>query len=335
VGTAETLVIFMGLSHFDEIAARIVAVGRSADTPAMAVRWGTRPDQEVIVGTLQTLPGLIHARGMKPPATIVVGEVVGLRDTLSWYEKLPLFGLTVVVTRAKEQAGALAGPLRQLGAAVIELPVIAIEPPLDYGALDRAIARLSEYDWLMFTSANGVARFRERLAASAFDTRAIRGKLCAIGPATREALTAMNLKVDVMAREYVAEGLLESLDGYDMGGKKVLIARAAVARDTLPNELVKRGACVDVVEAYRTVAPPDLPATVLAVLKGKPDWVTFTSSSTVTNFVEAAGGADSLRELKVASIGPITSATLRSYGIEPAVEAKVYTVKGLIQAIMP
>jgi len=333
VGTAETLVIFMGLSHFDEIAARIVAGGRSADTPAMAVRWGTRPDQEAIAGTLRTLPGLIHARRMKPPATIIVGEVVGYREKLGWYEKLPLFGQTVVVTRAKEQAGALAGPLRQLGATVIELPAIAIEGPLDSGALDGAIARLSEYDWLMFTSANAVARFRERLAASSFDVRAIRGKLCAIGPATRDALAAMNLKVDVTAREYVAEGLLESLSGYKMNGARVLIARAAVARDILPNELGKRGAFVDVVEAYRTVAPGDLAGRAAAVLRDRPDWVTFTSSSTVTNFVEAAGGAEALKGLKAASIGPITSATLRGYGIEPTVEAKAYTVEGMVQGI--
>jgi len=333
VGTAETLVIFMGLSHFDEIAARIVEAGRSPQTPAMAVRWGTRPDQEVIAGTLDTLPGLIHTHGMKPPATIVLGEVVALRNTLSWYEKLPLFGQTIVVTRAKQQAAALAEPLRQLGAAVIELPVIAIEPPSDSGALDNAIARLSEYDWLIFTSVNGVIRFRDRLNASDFDTRAIRGKLCAIGPATRDALEAMNLKVDVIASEYVAEGLLKSLSGCDMRDAKVLIARAAVARDTLPIELAKQGALVDVVEAYRTAAPPDLPTRVATVLRQKPNWLTFTSSSTVTNFIQAAGATEALKATRTASIGPITSATLRAHGIEPTVEADPYTAEGLIQAI--
>jgi len=334
VGTSETLVVFMGLSQFDEIASRIVGAGRSPSTPAMAVRWGTRPDQEVIQGTLETLPGLIHAGGMKPPATIVVGEVVGLRDTLSWYEKLPLFGQSVVVTRARDQAGAMVAPLRELGAAAIEVPAIAIEPPCDYGALDAAIGRLSRYDWLMFTSANGVRRFQERLDAGAFDVRAIRGKLCAIGPATRDALAEMHLKVDVMAREYVAEGLLEALRDYDMNGAEVLIARAAVARDTLPAELMRRGARVDVAEAYRTVAPADLPQRVAAVLRDGPDWVAFTSSSTVTNFVEAAGGAEALRGVRVASIGPITSATARALGLELAVEAKNYTVDGLVSAIV-
>jgi uroporphyrinogen III methyltransferase/synthase len=332
VGTSETLVIFMGLSHFNEIASRIVESGRSASTPAMAVRWGTRPDQEVVAGTLATLPGLIEACAMKPPATIVVGEVVGLRSTLSWYEKLPLFGQSVVVTRAKEQAAALSGPLRRLGAAAIELPAIAIEPPADYAPLDRAIARLNSFDWLMFTSANGVRHFSERLDASAFDVRAIRGKLCAIGPATRDALAEMHLKVDVVAGEYVAEGLPKALGEYDMNGAEVLIARAAVARDTLPAELRRRGARVEVAEAYRTVAPPDLARRAEAVLKANPDWITFTSSSTVSNFINAVG-APALAGLKVASIGPITSATLRTYEIEPAAEACEYTVDGLVEAI--
>jgi uroporphyrinogen III methyltransferase/synthase len=330
VGTSETLVVFMGLSHFDEIAARIVGAGRSPETPAMAVRWGTRPCQETIQGTLATLPSLIHERGMKPPATIVVGEVVGLRSSLSWYEKLPLFGQTIVVTRAREQAAAMVAPLRQLGAEAIELPTIEIGPPGDYAPLDNAIARLPEYDWLMFTSVNGVRCFRERLALSPFDTRAIHGKLCAIGPATRDALAGMNLKVDVMAAEYVAEGLLAALSGYEMSGANVLIARAAVARDTLPAELARRGAKVDVAEAYRTVPPEDLPVRAREVLRRKPGWITFTSSSTVTNLIEALGGTEELRGVKVASIGPITSATLRKHGLEPAVEAESYTVEGII-----
>jgi uroporphyrinogen III methyltransferase/synthase len=333
VGTSETLVIFMGLSQFDEIASLITAAGRSPSTPAMAVRWGTRPDQEVIEGTLATLPGLIRARGMKPPATIVVGEVVGLRGTLSWYEKLPLFGQSIVVTRAREQAAAMAAPLRQLGAEAIELPTISIGPPSDPAALDAAIAHIGSYDWLMFTSANGVRRFQERLDASACDTRAIRGRLCAIGPATRAALAELHLKVDVMAREYVAEGLLDALREYDMNGAQVLIARAAEARDTLPAELARRGARVQVAEAYRTVAPPELPRRVAAVLRDKPDWLTFTSSSTVSNFVDAAGGAGALAGVRVASIGPVTSATIRRLGIEVAVEASSYTVDGLIAGI--
>ncbi len=333
VGTSETLVIFMGLSQFDEIAARLIAAGRSAATPAMAVRWGTRPDQEVLTGTLETLPGLIHAHALKPPATIIVGEVVHLREKLNWYERLPLFGRRIVVTRAREQAGMLAGNLRGFGAEVIELPTIEIQPAADYGALDAAVSRLYHYDWLIFTSANGVRFFLDRLDRSAADLRNIRGRICAIGPATRDAIERFHIKVDVTAKEYVAEGLLRSLANYDLAGANILIARAAVARDLLPNELRNRGATVDLVEAYRTVAPANLPERAAAALARHPHWITFTSSSTVRNLVDAAG-AEAIRRVPCASIGPITSATLREAGIEPSVEASTFTVEGLVEAIL-
>jgi len=332
VGTSETLVIFMGLSQFDEIAARIIGGGRNASTPAMAVRWGTRPDQEVIAGTLATLPRLIHEHGLKPPATIIVGDVVELRGKLNWFEKLPLFGQRIIVTRAKDQADSLSAPLRQLGAEVVELPTIEIQPAVDYGPLDSAIAKLGKYDWLIFTSVNGVRYFLERLDRSAGDLRAIRGKLCAIGPATRDALEQFHLKVDVMAEEYVAEGLLRTLSSFDLNGAQVLIARAAVARDILPDELRRRGAGVDVVEAYRTGAPGDLRARAAAALKSKTSWITFTSSSTASNLI-AACGMTALRGMRVASIGPVTSGTLREAGVAVTVEASPHTVPGLVEAI--
>jgi uroporphyrinogen III methyltransferase / synthase len=337
VGTSETLVIFMGLSQFDEIAAHIIAGGRAAETPAMAVRWGTRPDQEVVAGTLATLPRLIHERGMKPPATIIVGEVVQLREKLGWFQKLPLAGQSIVVTRAREQAASLAAPLRQLGARVIELPAIEIRPASDYGPLDGALSRLDCYAWLIFTSANGVRCFLDRLDVSPFDLRAIRGRICAIGPATREALERFHVKVDLVAAEYMAEGLLDALSGYELAGARILIARAAAARDVLPNELMRRGAAVDVVEAYRSTAPPDLAARAAAIFTGtdagKPGWITFTSSSTVENVV-AAAGAQALEGVRIASIGPITTATLKKNGFKPCVEASVFTVEGLIDAIL-
>jgi uroporphyrinogen III methyltransferase / synthase len=333
VGAAETLVVFMGLSQFDEIARRIMAEGRSPATPAMAVRWGTRPDQEVLTGTLETLPRLIHERGLKPPATIVVGEVVHLRDKLNWFEHLPLFGRRIVVTRARDQVGVLAKTLHELGAGVMELPTIEIHPAEHYTALDTAIANIRNYDWLIFTSVNGVRFFLERLDRSHSDLRAIRGGLCAIGPATREALERFHLKVDVMAERYVAEGLLEALAEYDLSGARVLIARAAVARDLLPTELERRGAKVDVVEAYRTIAPPDLKEHAVALLAAKPDWITFTSSSTVKNLIDAVG-AERLSGIRCASIGPVTSATLRQYGVPVAVEATDYNIDGLVEALL-
>jgi len=270
---------------------------------------------------------------MKPPATIVVGEVVHLRQKLDWFERLPLFGKRIVVTRAREQADSLVGRLRALGAQVIEFPTIEIRPPADPAPLDRAIANLHTYDWLIFTSANGVRFFIDALDRSAADLRSLRARICAIGPATRDAIEALHLKVDLMGKEYVAEGLLEAFAAHDLAGKRVLLPRAAVARDLVPATLTSRGAQVDVVEAYRTVAPEGLADRMREVLCPPPDWITFTSSSTVRNFV-AAAGADVLPAVRAVSIGPITTETAESLGIRVAAQAEVFTVEGLVQAIL-
>ena len=314
---------------------------RGASSRAAALRprrpWlcaGARvPIRTVLTGTLETLPALIHRHALKPPATIIVGEVVSLHARLDWFERLPLHGRRIVVTRAREQAGTLAAGLHSLGAEVIELPTIQIQAADDYTALDDAISNLPGYDWLLFTSANGVRFFLDRLDRSAADLRSIRGRICAIGPATRDALERFHIKVDVTAKEYVAEGLLDALSAYDLADTRILIARAAVARDLLPTELSRRGARVDVADAYRTVAPADLSARAAEILARKPDWITFTSSSTVQNLVDAIG-AGALSDVRCASIGPITSATLRRHGITPAVEANTFTVPGLVEAIL-
>ncbi len=334
-GAAETLVIFMGLTNFRRIAAEIIARGRSPETPAMAVRWGTRPDQQTLAGTLATLPGLIEERGMKPPATIIVGAVVALREKLNWFERLPLFGKKIVVTRARGQAAGLSEKLRALGADVADLPTIEIRPAPDYSALDRAIACLDSYDWIIFTSANGVRFFLERLDASPADLRSLRARICTIGPATRRAVEALHLKVDLMPDEYVAESLVAAFVEHDLAGKRILLPRAAAARDLVPAELARRGAHVDVVEAYRTVIPEDAPARAREIFSAarKPDWITFTSSSTVNHFVEAAGAA-ALDGVRVASIGPVTSATARGHGIAVTAEAERFTIDGLIEAIL-
>lgn len=334
VGLAETLVIFMGLTTFGDIARELITRGRSADTPAVAVRWGTRPDQETLAGTLATLPGLIERQAMKPPATIIVGEVVRLREKLNWYERLPLFGKRIVVTRAKGQAEALSTRLHALGAEVVELPTIEIRPAADCAALDQAIGELACYDWLIFTSANGVRFFLERLDRSATDLRALRARICAIGPATRAAIEALHLKVDLMGKEYVAEGLVEAFAAHELAGQRVLLPRAAVARDVVPAELARRGARVDVVEAYRTVVPEEASARAREIFAARrPDCITFTSSSTVQNFVSAAG-ADRLAGVRVATIGPVTSETARGLGIPVAAEARPYTVDGLVNALL-
>jgi uroporphyrinogen III methyltransferase/synthase len=334
VGMSETLVIFMGLTTFPQIARELIERGRAPDTPAMAVRWATRPDQETLTGTLATLPALIERNKMKPPATIVVGEVVRLREKLNWFERLPLFGQRIVITRAKAQADALASKLAALGAETVELPTIEIRAAADYAPLDRAIERLSGYDWLIFTSANGVKFFLERLDRSAADLRALRARICAIGPATRAAIEALHLKVDVMGKEYVAEGLLEALQNHDLAGKRILLPRAAVARDLVPVELARRGAVVEVVEAYRTVMPESAPERAREIFSAphRPDWIAFTSASTVQNFA-AAAGVEILHNVRVASIGPITTQAARSVGIEVTVEAPEYTIDGLVAGI--
>ncbi len=323
-GHSETLVIYMGLSHATEIARRLIESGRSPDTPAMAVRWGTRAEQSTVTGTLATLGTRIEAAGLKPPATIFVGEVVALRDKLNWFEKLPMFGRKIVVTHAT----ALTHKLHALGATVIDYPVIELVAPTDTTAIDSAIARLHEYDWIVFTSANGVRFFLDRLRVSPCDLRDLRGKLCAIGPATKSALEALHLKVDLVPKEYVAESLVEAFAEIPLSGARILLPRAAVARDVVPEALTKQGAIVEVVEAYRNQLPQSPAKNIQNV-----DWLTFTSSSTVKNFL-ALAGREPFATARVASIGPATSETLRQNGLTVHAEANPHTLDGLVDAIL-
>jgi uroporphyrinogen III methyltransferase/synthase len=318
VGTSETVVILMGLTAFAEISRRMIENGRDPGTPAAVVRWGTRPDQETLTGTLATLPAMVEARGLKPPATFIVGDVVAMREKLNWYERLPLFGQRVIVTRAREQSAALISQLHSLGAEAVAWPAIQILP------LPWHIERIADYDWAIFTSVNGVRHFFDRIP----DLRVLRARICAIGPATRSAIEALRLKVEVMGDEFVAEGLLAALASQDIADQRILIARAEKARDILPQTLRDRGAQVDVLPVYRTVAPS--PSELPSVQPG--DWIAFTSSSTVEN-AAAALGIDRLRTLRIASIGPITTATARKLGLDVTVEANPYTAEALISAI--
>jgi len=333
VGASETIVLFMGLVNFSAIARELIKHGRSAETPAMAVRWATRPDQQTIVGTLGDLAGRIERAGMKPPATIVIGEVVALRERFNWFEKLPLFGQRIIVTRDRRQSPLLAEPLEALGAEVLFVPVIEIADPAESSSLDHAIQDLASYDWLIFTSVNGVRHFVEALDRSDRDLRSLKAKLCAIGSSTRAAVEELHLRVDVTPEEYVAESLLEALTGEDLKGKRILLPRAAVARDLVPVTLRERGAVVDVVEAYRTIIPADAAARAKEALTHKPDWITFTSSSTVKNLL-AVTGREALEGIKVASIGPVTSATAREARLTVDVEAEPHTIEGLVAAIV-
>lgn len=327
IGHAETLVLFMGLTHVRGIAAELIAKGKDPATPALAVRWATRPDQQTITGTIADIADKAEAEKLRPPVTFVIGEVVRLREKLDWFEKLPLFGQRILVTRTREQASEFSIKLRALGAETIEFPVIATVAPEDPAPLNRALAQLNSYDWLIFTSVNGVRYFLEQLDASPYDLRALRAKLCAIGPATRLALETLHLKVDLMPKEYVAESVIEAFASEELQGKRILLPRAAVARDLIPKELTARGATVEVVEAYRTVVPNNVPAWTDA------DWITFTSSSTVKNFL-ALAGKDRLAGVKIASIGPVTSDTARMHGLDVTVEAHEHTLDGLVRTIV-
>jgi uroporphyrinogen III methyltransferase/synthase len=287
------------------------------------VRNGTRPDQQTVRATLAT----IADAGVHAPAAIVVGEVAAL--DLSWFESRPLFGRSVVVTRAREQASELRQRLEALGAEVIELPAIAIE------RVDFALPPLDRYTWLVFTSANGVTAFLERgLTPAGLDVRVLAGmRIAAIGPGTAAALAERGLRADLVPERFVAESLLDAFPVPSSEGERVLLARAERARDVLPAGLVERGYEVDVLGVYRTVhAAPD-PALVDRVRRGEVDALTFTSSSTVTNLCDLLGGVPERQPL-VASIGPVTSRTAKERGLRVDIEATEHTIDGLVDALL-
>jgi uroporphyrinogen III methyltransferase/synthase len=334
-GLSETLVIFMGFEHLDLIVDRLVAAGRSPQTPAMAVRWATRPDQSTVCSELAALPARVREERLTPPATLIIGDVVGLRDRLSWYERLPLFGRRIVVTRSGGQADGMLRLLRELGADPVHLPVIEMAPLDDYGALDDCIRRLGEYDWIVFTSANTVEFFFGRLAALNRDARSIRGSICTIGPATAEVLRAMHLIVDLMPEEHTSEGVAAAFSDREMAGKRVLLPRAATARDVIPDALTALGAHVDVADTYRNIIPPDAATRIANFLSSgrRLDWITFTSGSTVKNWLTLAG-RESLQGVRIASIGPATSEVLRKHNLPIHAEASPSTMEALVEAIL-
>ena len=332
----DTLVFLMGVENLPYITGKLIEYGRPADTPAAVIRWGTKPEQQVLVTTVGQAAADVAAKGLKPPAIFIVGQVVTLRDKLAWFDNKLLFGKKVLVTRAREQASALTAGLAELGACCIEAPAIKIVPPESYGQLDEAIARLKEYDWLIFTSVNGVDHFFSRLAAAGLDTRAIAAKVAAIGSPTAKLLRSYGITADIVPAEFRAEGVVEAIEPYIKPGVKVLIPRALVARDILPVKLAEQGAVVDVVPAYRTLTGDTDGQELAAKLnKGEIELVTFTSSSTVTNLLSLLGseGAGLVAKAKVACIGPITAQTCLENGIKPDVIAEEYTIKGLIAAI--
>lgn len=332
----DTLVFLMGVENIERISSQLIANGRSADCPAAVIRWGTRPEQRTLITTVGQAAADVKATGMKPPAIFLVGEVVKLREQLQWFDNKPLFGKTVVVTRARAQASVLTKKLEAQGARVLEVPAIKIVPPADFAPLDKAISEIDTYKWLILTSVNGVEYFFDRLLKAGKDSRALCGvKIAAIGSATAEALKGYGITADLIPSAYKAEELADALAADTKAGDKLLLARAKIARNVLPERLRALGAQVDVVTAYETVADCQNKEELLEALEsGEASLVTFTSSSTVTNLLDVLGDKkDLLNKVALAAIGPVTAETLEKHGLKPAVSAAEYTIDGLMTAI--
>lgn len=334
-----TLVFLMGMKNLRSIVSNLLAEGRSATTPAAVIRWGTRAAQRTVVGTLSDIVDKAQAANLEPPTVIVVGDVVRLRSQLNWFERRPLFGKRILMTRAKEQAGEFAELLAAYGAEPVEAPTIRIVPPSDWTVVDGALADIQSYHWLIFTSVNGVTHFMGRLFAKGLDARCLAGRtICCIGPRTARELERFGVKADMIPAEYQAEGMVAAFDGRNMQDARVLIPRAEIARELLPEELRARGAKVDVVPVYRTVAPTEEVEPWRRLLADRQIHVAaFTSSSTVRNCMELLGGADIARELlkpvAIACIGPITAKTVEEYGLTVSILPRENTVPSLAEAI--
>ncbi|MBN1850436.1 MAG: uroporphyrinogen-III C-methyltransferase [Deltaproteobacteria bacterium] len=336
-----TLVFLMGIGNLAEIAENLIHHGRTPDTPVAVIQQGTMAKQKTVVGTLRNIAVKAKERQVRPPGIIVIGEVVNLRAELNWFEQKPLFGKRIIITRAREQASEFLAQLTELGAECIEFPTIEIIPPSQWEDMDRAIRSLDRYQWLLFTSVNGVQYFFKRLEDLGKDVRGLKNmKVGAIGPKTAEAVYAKGIKPDLVPDEYRAEAVVDAFKKQGAENLNILIPRAAEAREILPEELKKMGARVDVVEAYRTVMPDKGADKVKAMLQdGEIHMITFTSSSTVTNFVSMfESDKDQLKhwmeKSAVACIGPITAQTAEKNGLKVSVMPKDYTVEALTDAIL-
>jgi uroporphyrinogen III methyltransferase / synthase len=336
-----TLVFLMGIGNIEAIAQTLIKHGRSPETPAAVIHRGTAPVQKSVEGKLQDIAAIAKQAGIKAPGIIVVGDVVKLRKDLNWFENRPLFGRKIIVTRAREQASQFLAGLTELGAECIEFPTIKIVPPLSWDGIDNAIQRLEDYNWLLFTSVNGVEYFFKRLFDSGKDIRSLRDiKVAAIGPKTAEAVLARGINPDLVPDEYRAEAVIEAFKSYKLKGVNILLPRAVEAREILPDELKQMGAHVDVVEAYRTIMPEEGAEKLAAMLeKGEIDMATFTSSSTIVNFFamfkdKRENLMQQMKSVAIACIGPITAKTAEDNGLKVTLSPEEYTIEALTAAIV-
>ena len=331
-----TLVFLMGVKNLPSIAENLIRCGKPAETPAALIRRGTTPDQQTLTGTLADIAQKAAACRFAPPAILVVGGVVGLREEMNWFETKPLFGRGIVVTRPEAQAEELSELLWDRGARVIPFPVIRIAPPENWAPLDRALDELETYSWIVFTSANGVFSFFGRLWERERDIRDLKGiRIATIGPATAAAIEALGLRVDLVPEEFISEGVVRAFAAENLKGCRILLPRAAEARDIIPEGLAEMGAKVDIVTAYRTIRSDRNASEILPLLdEGKVDVITFTSPSTVTHFLGIMGPEFRLpSKVKIACIGPVTADAVRKAGLRVDILQERYTIPGLVDAI--
>jgi uroporphyrinogen III methyltransferase/synthase len=331
----------MGVGNLPNIVKNLMEHGRSPNTPVAVIHRGTVPEQKTVSGRLLNITERVKEQGLRPPAVIVVGDVVGLRKELNWFETKPLYGKRIVVTRAREQASEFLVGLRACGAECIEFPTIQVVPPRTWEPLDKAFMHLERYQWMVFTSVNGVKYFFDRLESLGFDLRELRDiKVGAIGPKTAEAVAKRGIRPDLVPDEYRAEAVVEAFKDWDIKMAKILLPRAAEAREILPVALTQMGAFVDEIPVYQTVKPSHDKARVRGMLEnGEIDMVTFTSSSTVTNFVEMFRQESELfqgwmSKVIVACIGPITARTAEDKGLSVSLMPEEYTIDALTHAIV-
>lgn len=339
---AGTIVIYMGIKNLPVITEKLIDNGRAPETPVAVVRWASTPEQYSVAGTLETITDIVAEAGITPPALIIVGDVVKLRATIDWFEKRPLFGKKIVVTRTREQASELVALLEENGADCLEYPTLHMEPAVDYSILDSSLARIGDYQWLLFTSINAVTWFFRHLWESDMDVRRLGGpKIGVVGRATARKLRDYGLKADLLPKKFTGEGLAEALINTGVNGAKILLPRAEKAREILPEMLNAAGAEVTVAPVYRNVPPQGRKDELRERLEDRTiDLITFTSSSTVDNFLTMVD-AESDQELhrlmdpvQIAVIGPITADTVKKHGLKVDIQPSEYTIADMVNAIV-